>query len=128
MRLACSLGPAWAEIASCVSSSAAAAPARRAPREKTRALFSLTFIALVNSQDCPKRAADYTWVNARAECLNRLTSPIDDTRLGCWFAWIIARGTASPVTACLRSDAYLVARSAPRTAGPMRAANRTGAQ
>src|SRR3981189_29224 len=118
MRLACSWGPAGAEIASCVSSSTAAAPARRAPPEKTCALFSLTFMAPVNSQNYPKRAADYTWLNPRAECLNRVTSPIDDTRTGCWFAWIIAGGTASPVTARLRSAAYLVARSAPRTAGP----------
>jgi hypothetical protein len=58
-------------------------------------------MALVNSQNRSKRAADYTLLNPRAECLKRLTSPIDDTRLDCWFAWIIARGTASPVTACL---------------------------
>src|SRR5882724_12185701 len=52
MRLACSLGPAWAEVASCVNSSTAPVSARRAPPERTCALFSLTFMALVNSLNC----------------------------------------------------------------------------
>src|SRR6266853_1307058 len=52
MRLACSLGPAWAEVASCVNSSTAPLSARRAPPERTCALFGLTFMALVNSLNC----------------------------------------------------------------------------
>src|SRR5207302_9350297 len=116
MRLACSLGPAWAAMVSCASNSAAQVSARRAPPDLTCALFSLTFMALANSLNCPKRAADYTALDPRPECLNRVTSPIDDTRAGCWFAQIIAPRTASPVTACRRSRAYLVARCARHSA------------
>src|ERR1700730_16185428 len=61
MRFACSLGPAQAGQASCVSSSTkAASAAPRAQHELTCASFVLTFMALVNSQDCPMRAPDYT--------------------------------------------------------------------
>src|SRR2546421_3474906 len=108
MRLACSLGPAWAELASCVNSST----------ERTCALFSLTFMALVNSLNGPKRAADYTFPHPRPECLKRVTSPINDTRAGCWVAQIIARRTAKAVTACPRGHAYLIARWARQTADP----------
>src|SRR6266853_3356142 len=118
MRLACSLGPAWAELASCVNSSTAPVSARRAPPERTCALFSLTFMALVNSLNGPKRAADYTFLHPRPECLKRVTSPIDDTRAGCWSAQIIALGTARAVTACPRSHAYLVALWARNSADP----------
>jgi len=79
-------------------------------------------MALVNSLKLPearcgpKRAADYTASDSRPECLNRVTSLIDDTRTGCWCVRIIARGTASPVTASLRSHVYLVVRWARHTA------------
>ena len=46
--------------------------------------------------------------NPVAECLNRRTSPVDD-RCGCCCAPVLnARQTASPVTACLRTNVYLV--------------------
>src|SRR2546421_872310 len=69
MRLACSLGPAWAELASCVNSST----------ERTCALFSLTFMALVNSLNGPKRAADYTFPHPRPECLDRKSTRLNSS-------------------------------------------------
>src|SRR2546429_9539 len=116
MRLACSLGPAWAAVVSCVSSnSAAPVSARRAPPDLTCALFSPTFMALVNSLNRPKRAADYKASDPRPECLNRATSPIDDTRTGCWCARIIARrltaGLAVSLTACSGGGSVNIANS-----------------
>jgi len=70
-------------------------------------------MALVNSQNCPMRAPDYTARQPRPECLNRGTSPGDDSLIGCCLALLNARQTASLVTAYTGSNVYLVQAARP---------------
>src|SRR5947209_3453759 len=111
MRLACSLGPAWALRVSCASSHRATVAARRGAPEGTCAWFNLTFMALVNSLKRPKRVRTISRANPLPECLTRLTSRIDDSSGPQGFAEIIALRTARAVTAGRRPYAYLVARA-----------------
>src|SRR5262244_1985148 len=64
MRSACSFGPACAVAANCSSSTTEPATvARRARPEPTCACVLVTFMALVNSRNCPMRGPDYTVSN-----------------------------------------------------------------
>jgi hypothetical protein len=59
------------------------------------------------------RAADYTVGSPRPECLNRRTSPGDDSLNGCCVALLNARQTASLVTAYAETNVYLVQAARP---------------
>jgi hypothetical protein len=59
------------------------------------------------------RAPDYTVAQPRPECLNRGTSPGDDSLNGACLALLNARQTASLVTAYVRPNVYLVQAARP---------------
>src|ERR1700680_2576022 len=111
MRFACSLGPALAELASVSSSTEPVTAAWRARPPTTCAVLVLTFMALVNSLNSPMRAPDYTVRSAppRMSQSTDVAGSRQFVRLLLRTAQCAANG--SPVTAGVRPNDYLVARS-----------------